>query len=122
MHLVNFAQVGEVIGLRWRWASNALAQVFRYLLPGLFSDQARQFGVDIEGTHRNPVQPRKFKQGQIHLRGIAPDLVPFGLLEQGLRRQGTGDPLIKHRLQAPGEHLEADHHVRPLGMQRRQRL
>jgi len=51
------------------------------------------------------------------VRGVGPHLVPFRLLQELLGGQRTGDPLVEYRLGTAREHLEADHHLRALGVQ-----
>ena len=91
-------------------------------VPALFGDGLGQFLVDVERDHRDPVDPRELEERQIELGRQLPDGVPLGLLEQLPHREIARHPAVQHRLRAAWKHLEADHHVGALCVQRRQHL
>lgn len=64
----------------------------------------------------------KVKERQIERRIVAPDLPPAGRLQEGLFGQTAFRPVIEHRLNRAGEHLEADRQIRAIALQSRQHV
>ena len=64
----------------------------------------------------------EMEQRQVELVGEAPDPWPIDLAEEGGFVQLALGLAVKHRLDAPREHLESDDHVRPVTEQRRDRM
>ena len=107
---------------RRRRPADAFALRCRHRVPAFLRDGPGELLVDVERHHRDAVDARELEQRQIELGRQFPDRVPLRLLEQLPDGEIAGDPAIEHRLRAAREHLEADDHVRPLRVQRRQHL
>lgn len=78
--------------------------------------------IDIERQHGDPVHAREVEQGEIEAGVAAPNIGPLDIAEKlGLAKLAP-DPAVEDRLRPAREHLEAQHHVGPAGMQRGDRM
>jgi hypothetical protein len=101
------------VGVRRRGRlADAFALGKRYRVPALVGDLARQFLVDIQGQHRNPVQARELEQGQIQFWRRVPDLFPLRLARNSLTLSSPATQRSSTGCSRRGKHFEADDHFR----------
>ena len=119
---IDLEQVIAVRPRRRRGPAHAFALGFRDGVPAFLRDGPGELLVDVQRHHRDAVDAGELEQRQVELGRQLPDRVPLRLLEQLLDGELAATQLVQHRLRAAREHLEADHHVGPLRVQRRQHL
>ena len=86
------------------------------------ADSRDKAPLDVQRNHRNAVETGELEQRHVKSGIIAPDLSPFGRLQEGLLRQLALDPIVQHGLQATRKCFEADDKISPAAMERRQGL
>ena len=85
--------------------------------PALPPNPREQRSVDVEGDHGEAVLAGKMKQRHVEVGVITPDFFLIRLLKKLLDIVRAGDPSVQSRLDPPREHLEADNHIRIMGVQ-----
>src|SRR5262249_7907034 len=106
----------------WSGIGKTFALRSRNPLPPLLAHARYELLLDVEGNHRDAVEASKLEQWHVERRIIAPDLSPFGRLQESLIGQLAVDPIAQNRLQATGKGFEANDNISATAMQRCERM
>src|SRR5262249_27609254 len=80
----------------------------RNTLPPLLAYSRYKLLLDVQGNHWNAVKTGELEQRHVERRVVAPDLSPFGCLQESFIGQLALDPIAQDRLQATRKCLEAN--------------